>query len=234
MMFDMHNIGMDTLKISHRLTGEETADGVKVYYQDADQEYDENSISYAIQGSPKNREVELRLPFITNQAHALREAKFKARENYYRRKTVSFTIPTPPIPLLVGSAHILQHPLIGAVNTQGFVVAYDQTAKTLTLSVAVEWDESRTYAIRVTDKMGKVSAPIPITEDPNSNTVIHIATALAVNIVTQSAGMGKASAFVVNETHTQNHIIRISSAKPMHGDKVEISAFFDDQRVHVD
>ena len=86
LMFDMNSIEQNSLKISHRLTSGETADGVRIFYLDAKDDYEENSVTYWVSNSPRKRIVDIRLPFVTDADQARREAKYKARENMYRRK----------------------------------------------------------------------------------------------------------------------------------------------------
>ena len=238
LMFDMNSIEQNSLKISHRLTGGETANGVRIFFLDAKDDYEENSVTYWEPNSPKDRIVDIRMPFVTDKAQAEREAKYKARENMYRRKTVTFIVPTPPLPLLVGSAHILRHPLVAAVNAQGFVVRCFKNAdgvSVLELSAPVDWQAGKSYAIRLTDTKGIVSGSIAITEDPDYDTYVRLSQPLGFDIRGQRGGNGTPSAFVVNETTIQNDIVRISTVKPLQGGKkVEITAFFDDYRVHAD
>ena len=104
----------------------------------------------------------------------------------------------------------------------------------LELSAPVDWQAGKSYVIRLTDTKGIVWGPIAITEHPHNDTTVHLAQPLGFSIKTQSNISGTPSAFVVNETSIQNDIVRISTVKPLQGGKkVEITAFFDDYRVHL-
>ena len=95
------------------------ADSIKVLFPNEDKGYTQDSVEWSEPNSPKKRVVDIRLPFITNKNQALREAKFRTREQFYRRKRVSFVIATPPRQLSYGTKHLLQYPLVSSESGCG-------------------------------------------------------------------------------------------------------------------
>ena len=242
-LFTLSNIEAGSVNINYTLTTAEMADGIKVLFPNEENDFDQDKVEWVETGSQKRRVIEIRLPYITNKNQALREAKFRAREQLYRRKTVSFVAPTPPQALLYGSCHILEYPMITQSVCQGRVIDFNSVTKTLTLSDAVKFETGKKYALRVVDSKGQVSAPLPITSSSLSDSDIafdfededvKILTSFSLNIITEKSGLGNASTYVVNEATKVEQSFVITKVEPQGQDKVKITGIFDDARVHQD
>ena len=241
-LFSLANIEQGSFDVAYTLSSGEMADGIKVLFPDEDKDYTQDSVEWAEPNSPKKRVIDIHLPFITNKYQALREAKFRAREQFYRRKKVSFVIATPPRQLSYGTKHLLQYPLVSSEGGVGSIVEYNKVTGVAKISTPVEFIAGEIYRIRINQKDGTLSDEltivpailngadnVDITDDE-----IQIVGNPVLNLIAEADLNGNASSYAIYKQAHEIKEITITELKPAGTGKVKITAIFDDDRVHVD
>ena len=247
-LFSLANIEQGSFDVVYTLSSGEMADSIKVLFPNEDKGYTQDSVEWSEPNSPKKRVVDIRLPFITNKNQALREAKFRTREQFYRRKRVSFVIATPPRQLSYGTKHLLQYPLVSSEVGVGSIVEYNASTGVAKISTPVEFIAGQIYRIRINQKDATLSDEltivpailngadnvditddeIQIVPDPQSNTLPTL------NLVAEADLNGNASTYAIYKQAHEIKEITITELKPAGVGRVKITAIFDDDRVHAD
>ena len=232
-MFTLSDIEVGSVNISHALPTVESSDGVKIRFMNKDKGYVDDVVEWAEAGSPKKRLMEIKMTLITSKSQALREAKYRAREQLYRRKTITFVTPTPGQTLLYGTVHKIQYPLLNTCICQGRVVDYDGSMKQLTLSDALTFEAGKQYAITL-KRRDRTLETVKITTDIGVEHQITLEKGLTFSPVTEISGEGNATTYVVKELTAEEKIMTVTGVAPVGQGKVKITGIFDDPRVHAD
>lgn len=167
-MFSSRNIVKNTFSVAYNMANEDTADGITVEFINSST-WKPEEISVDHEGKTPTNPARVKFFGCTNSAQAEREALYLARNNIYRRKTISLTTELEGYIPTFGDLVIVSHDMprwgisgdIVGVNSEGSIV----------LSEPVDFNGTGKHYIAFRTRSGGVSGPWEVTPGYGSNEV---------------------------------------------------------------
>ena len=253
-MYTPNNIIKDSFSIRYILPNSDQHDGIQVEYIDAADNNETKTLTVDAAGSTSVSNPErIRLFGVTNQAQAMREALYLARNNNYRRKIINFSTELeghiPTFGDLVAVGHDVVNwgqagEVIGVEMASGSTTGAD-----LILSNDVEFQDGASYQIALRKRDGSmVSLSVsPLTANRirilSSGAAIITSTQATIPLIPSSQTTSPSLTVYFGGTEERTHYsigsatrniqnAIVKSIRPRGGTKVDMQVIIEDNRVH--
>lgn len=223
-LFEPRNIVKNSLSIQYVMPSEDTADSVCIQYF-SEKTWKTSEVTGSFFGSSSEKTATVELFGCTNKEQALREAVYMALANRYRRRIVTFSTELEGLIPSYGDLIVITHDM-PHWGTGGEVLAVND--RTLTLSEPVSFSAGETYYLALRTKNGTLSGPYLVTAGETTTEVV-LSEMPDITIETDTGSERTHFAFGTQDSWGVR--ARVTGIRPR-GDKVEITAVVEDDRVH--
>ena len=225
-LFSPRNIVKHSLKLHYLLANDDTADSVVVEYF-CNQTWRPDEVEVSLPNSTSTQPAHVRLFGCTDKNQAIREGKYMAASNHYRRRLVSFQTELEGLIPTYGDLIAITHDL-PSWGQGAEVIQVD--GNTLTLSEPLTWnkDKLHEHVIGLRKQDGSVSNTYRVLPGNNDNQVIVQGT-FDFDIYTGESQERTHVAFGIG--NAWRTLARVTSVKPR-GDVIEINAVTEHPAVH--
>ncbi len=228
-MFGPRNIIDGSFKVAWMLPDDDSTDAVTLRFFNA-RTWKWDEVTGMVAGSAASKLADVTMPFITDRAHALREAEAMAHDHRYRRVVSEFEtemdgmLPTYGDEIAV-TAELLRR------GIGGDVTEWDAEAGILTLSEEVSFTEGEDHYLALRARDGSVAGKVLVTAGPKADQVIPQA---ALPIEPYTGGDEERTYFAFGaglEGWADNYRVTKLEARQA-GARVAITAVREDSRAH--
>ncbi|MBV5297976.1 MAG: phage tail protein [Rhodoferax sp.] len=225
-LFSTRNIVRNSLKIQYVMPGDATADAVTVEYFNP-KSWKPDEVTVALAGSKETKPARLKLFGCTDKLQAMREGKYIAAANRYRRRIVTFRTELEGLIPTYGDLVAISHDM-PQWGTSGEVLAWDAVANTVLCSEALPWRAGAPHYLVFRLRGGATSEPIAVTQGSSPRHAV-LALAPAHELQTGSAQERSHFAFGVGQTWAQ--LARVMSVRPR-AEQIELTCVTEHPLVH--
>ncbi len=225
-LFSPRNIVKHSLKLHYLLASDDTADSVIVEYF-CNQTWRPDEVQVSLPNSTSEQPARVRLLGCTDKQQAIREGKYMAATNHYRRRLVTFQTELEGLIPTYGDLIAITHDM-PSWGQGAEVVSVE--GNTLTLSEPLTWDENKLdeHVIGLRKQDGSVSGTYQVLPGNNANQVIIQGDFDFQPYTGESQERTHVAFGVGNEWST---LARVTAVRPR-GDVIEISAVTEHPAVH--
>lgn len=229
-MFGHRNIVKDTFSISHAGVVEESADSVKVEFNDEDQNYRPTTQLCIFDGGSSDNPRIVKLWGVTNQVQAHQIGMWLLAQSSFRRETITFeTGMEGKIPFF-GDQIAVSHYLIGQSENEtivnGDVSAFD-SVDVLTLTEGVLGLTDPYVVLRNKDGSPTTALQCTILTDTTVRVVDSFDTSLL-----SFSGSYERTHFTMGSGTTFTALVKVTSVETVGKGRIKISGFVDDPSVY--
>lgn len=156
-LFSARNIVRNSLKIQYLMAGDATADAITIEYVNP-KSWKPDEFTVALPGSQAVKPARVRLFGCTDRAQGVREGKYIAAANRYRRRIVTLRTELEGLIPTYGDLIAIAHDM-PSWGTGGEIVAWDADTHVATLSEPVHFTEGLPHVMALRRRDGGVSGP---------------------------------------------------------------------------
>ena len=223
-LFGPRNIVKNSLSIQYIMPSEDTADNVCIQYF-SEKTWKTSEVTGSFKDSSSNKTATVELFGCTNKEQALREARYMALANRYRRRIVTFSTELEGLIPSYGDLISITHDM--AKWGQGGEVI-GQNGLILTLSEPVIFEEGKVHYLALRQKNGSLSGPYVVMPGTlKTEVVLSEEPDIAILTGTDT----ERTHFAFGTADKWSVFARVTGIRPR-SDKVEITAAIEDSRVH--
>ena len=244
-MFSTRNIVKNSFNIKYAMASEDTVDGVTVEYLN-DKTWKPAEVSTNASGTTPSNPAKVKLFGCTSRTQALSEALYLAKNNIYRRVTITFTTDMEGHIPTFGDLVVVSHDM-PQWGLSGDVIGV-KTDGTIELSEPVTFETGKTYQVAFRKKNGGVNGPFTITAGAKSNEIVlsgtwTFAVAASGEYTTATSSSGdtvrlyygtkeERSHFSFGENSKWSRYGVVKSIRPRNNYQVQLAIMSEDTRVH--
>lgn len=225
-LFSMRNIVRGSLKIQYIMPGEETADTVVMGYVNP-KTWKPDEVTVALPGSEQDRQAKVTLFGCTSQAQVVREGKYIAAANRYRRRLITFTTEMEGLIPTYGDLIAISHDM-PSWGTSGEIVGFDTASRAMTSSVPLPWEEGAEHHLAFQQPDGSVAGPFLVMRGVADHLAVVPSTA-PIDLIDAIAAGPPHFSFGIGQTWSQ--LARVMAIRPR-GEQVEIACVVEHPLVH--
>ncbi len=225
-LFSPRNIAKNSLKIQYVMPGEETADAVTVEYF-SDRTWKPDEVTTSLPNAAAENPAKLQLFGCTSEAHAIREGKYLAACNRYRRRIITLRTELEGLIPTYGDLIAIAHDM-PSWGTGGEIVAWDADTQTATLSEAVIFADGQSFVMALRRRDGGVSGPHAVTPGSDAQQVVF---ADLPDIPIETGLSAERTHFAFGNAEQWSLLARVIAVRPR-GEQVEITCVAEHPAVH--
>jgi hypothetical protein len=225
-LFSTRNIVRSSLKIQYVMPGDATADAVTVEYFNP-KSWKPDEVTVALAGSALSKPARLKLFGCTDKFQAMREGKYIAAANRYRRRIITFRTELEGLIPTYGDLVAISHDM-PSWGVSGEALSWDGASKVLVCSERLPWQTGANHYIALRRVDGSVTEPIGVTRGVTER---HAVLQLAPSIAIQTSGGEERTHFAFGVGQTWAQMARVMSVKPR-ADLVEVTCVAESTAVH--
>lgn len=225
-LFSTRNIVRSSLKIQYVMPGDATADAVTVEYFNP-KSWKPDEVTVALAGSSLSKPVRLKLFGCTDKSQAMREGKYIAAANRYRRRIITFRTELEGLIPTYGDLVAISHDM-PSWGVSGEALSWDGASKVLVCSERLPWQTGANHYISLRRVDGSVTDPIGVTRGVTER---HAVLEQAPSIAIQTGGGEERTHFAFGVGQTWAQMARVMSVKPR-ADLVEVTCVAESASVH--
>jgi hypothetical protein len=169
-LFSARNIVRGSLKIQYVMPGEDTADAVTVEYFNP-RTWKPDEVTVTLPGSTSDKPAKVNLFGCTSEAQAIREGKYIAAANRYRRRLITLSTEMEGLIPTYGDLIAISHDM-PSWGVSGDVLAWDGTTKTATLSELLAWQAGVSHYLALRNADGSVAGPYRVNRGATDRHVV--------------------------------------------------------------
>lgn len=225
-LFSPRNIVKNSLKVQYVMPGEETADSVTVeFFNQVTWKPDE--VTATLPGSTTANPAKVRLFGCTGQAQALREGKYMAAANRYRRRIISFRTELEGLIPTYGDLIAIAHDM-PSWGAGGEIVAWDAASRTATTSEPLPFEAGQTHYMALRRRDGAVSGPYVVSPGETAEEAVF---ATAPDFVPVTGLDEERTHYAFGKGEAWSLRARVIALRPR-GEQVEITCVAEHEAVH--
>ena len=160
-LFSARNIVRNSLKIQYLMPGDATADAVTIEYVNP-KSWKPDEFTVSLSGSQAAKPARVRLFGCTDKAQGVREGKYIAAANRYRRRIVTFRTELEGLIPTYGDLIALSHD-IPRWGVSGEVLSWDSQSRTVRCSEPLGWQSGAAHYLVLRKPDGSVSDALEVT-----------------------------------------------------------------------
>jgi hypothetical protein len=225
-LFSTRNIVRSSLKIQYVMPGDATADAVTVEYFNP-KSWKPDEVTVALAGSAVSKPARLKLFGCTDKSQAMREGKYIAAANRYRRRIITFRTELEGLIPTYGDLVAISHDM-PSWGVSGESLSWDGASKVLVCSERLPWQTGANHYIALRRVDGSVTDPIGVTCGATER---HAVLQQAPSIAIQTGGGEERTHFAFGVGQTWAQMARVMSVKPR-ADLVEVICVAESAAVH--
>ncbi len=225
-LFSTRNIVRSSLKIQYVMPGDATADAVTVEYFNP-KSWKPDEVTVALAGSAVSKPARLKLFGCTDKSQAMREGKYIAAANRYRRRIITFRTELEGLIPTYGDLVAISHDM-PSWGVSGESLSWDGASKVLVCSERLPWQTGANHYIALRRVDGSVTDPIGVTRGATER---HAVLQQAPSIAIQTGGGEERTHFAFGVGQTWAQMARVMSVKPR-ADLVEVTCVAESASVH--
>jgi sulfur carrier protein ThiS len=168
-MFSTRNTIKGSFVVKYDMASEDTVDGVTVEFLNKET-WRPDEVSSDDQGNAPTNPAKIKIFGCTNKAHALREAKYLARNNSYRRTIIQLSTELEGYIPTFGDLVTVSHDMPNW-GLSGDVIGVGNDG-TITVSEKIEFKTGLTYNIAFRTKTGSIYGPFEVETGGNIHKII--------------------------------------------------------------
>ena len=225
-LFSTRNIVRSSLKIQYVMPGDATADAVTVEYFNP-KSWKPDEVTVALAGSALSKPARLKLFGCTDKFQAMREGKYIAAANRYRRRIITFRTELEGLIPTYGDLVAISHDM-PSWGVSGEALSWDCASKVLVCSEWLSWQTGANHYISLRRVDGSVTDPIGVSRGVTER---HAVLQEAPSIAIQTGGGEERTHFAFGVGQTWAQMARVMSVKPR-ADLVEVTCVAESASVH--
>lgn len=225
-LFSTRNIVRSSLKIQYVMPGDATADAVTVEYFNP-KSWKPDEVTVALAGSALSKPARLKLFGCTDKSQAMREGKYIAAANRYRRRIITFRTELEGLIPTYGDLVAISHDMPNW-GVSGEALSWDGASKVLVCSERLPWQTGANHYIALRRVDGSVTDPIGVMRGATER---HAVLQQAPSIAIQTGGGEERTHFAFGVGQTWAQMARVMSVKPR-ADLVEVTCVAESAAVH--
>jgi hypothetical protein len=225
-LFSTRNIVRSSLKIQYVMPGDATADAVTVEYFNP-KSWKPDEVTVALAGSALSKPARLKLFGCTDKFQAMREGKYIAAANRYRRRIITFRTELEGLIPTYGDLVAISHDM-PSWGVSGEALSWDGASKVLVCSERLPWQTGANHYIALRRVDGSVTDPIGVTIGATER---HAVLQQVPSIAIQTGGGEERTHFAFGVGQTWAQMARVMSVKPR-ADLVEVTCVAESAAVH--
>lgn len=225
-LFSMRNIVRGSLKIQYVMPGEETADTVVMGYLNP-KTWKPDEVTVNLPGADGTRQAKVTLFGCSSHAQAVREGKYIAAANRYRRRLITFTTEMEGLIPTYGDLIAISHDM-PSWGTSGEVLGFELVNRSLVVSEPLPWVQGREHQLVLRMPEGSLAGPFQVTRGgSDQHAVVPVS---AWPDLTGAMDSGR-PLFTFGAGQDWSQLARVMSLRPR-GEQVEITCVAEDAAVH--
>ena len=225
-LFSTRNIVRSSLKIQYVMPGDATADAVTVEYFNP-KSWKPDEVTVGLAGSTLAKPARLKLFGCTDKSQAMREGKYIAAANRYRRRIITFRTELEGLIPTYGDLVAISHDM-PSWGVSGEVLSWDAATKVLICSERLPWQTGANHYIALRRLDGSVTDPIGVTRGVTDR---HAVLQQIPSVGPQTGGGEERTHFAFGVGQTWAQMARVMSVKPR-ADLVEVTCVAESASVH--
>ena len=225
-LFSTRNIVRSSLKIQYVMPGDATADAVTVEYFNP-KSWKPDEVTVALAGSALSKPARLKLFGCTDKFQAMREGKYIAAANRFRRRIITFRTELEGLIPTYGDLVAISHDM-PSWGVSGEALSWDGGSKVLICSELLPWQTGANHYIALRRVDGSVTDPIGVMRGATER---HAVLQQAPSIAIQTGGGEERTHFAFGIGQTWAQMARVMSVKPR-ADLVEVTCVAESAAVH--
>ncbi len=225
-LFSMRNIVRGSLKIQYVMPGEETADTVVMGYLNP-KTWKPDEVAVNLLGADGTRQAKVTLFGCTSQAQAVREGKYIAAVNRYRRRLITFKTEMEGLIPTYGDLIAISHDM-PSWGTSGEIVGFEIDSGALIVSEPFPWEEGSEYQLVLRLPDGSTAGPFVVTRGASDRHAVIPAAAVSALPVGWETGR---PLFAFGKGQNWSQTARVMAIRPR-GEQVEIACVVEHPLVH--
>ena len=225
-LFSARNIVRGSLKIQYVMPGEDTADSVTVEYFNP-KTWKPDEVTVTLPGSTSDKPAKVNLFGCTSEAQAIREGKYIAAANRYRRRLITLSTEMEGLIPTYGDLIAISHDM-PSWGVSGDVLAWDGTTKTATLSEPLVWQAGVSHYLALRNADGSVAGPYRVNRGATDR---HVVFEAAPDSTLQTGSSSERTHFAFGVGEAWSQLARVMGIRPR-GAQVEITCVAENQAVH--
>ena len=228
-LFSPRNIIKGSFKLEYIMPCDDTADCVTTQYFN-EKTWKPAEVTTSLEDSTQDNPAIIQMFGVTNKAHARREGMYIAAANRYRRRLVTFMTELEGMIPTYGDLIAISHDL-PCWGQSGEIIEWDQSTNTALLSEPLQWQENSQHYIALRKQDGSLAGPYQCRQGNMEDEVI-IEDKL--DLMPYIGGNQERTHFSFGGGDAYTMLARILTIRPRSsGEKIQITAVIEDERVHV-
>jgi len=225
-LFSARNIVRNSLKIQYLMAGDATADAVTIEYVNS-KSWKPDEFTVALPGSQAVKPARVRLFGCTDRAQGVREGKYIAAANRYRRRIVTFRTELEGLIPTYGDLIALSHD-IPRWGLSGEVLSWDSQTRTVRCSESLSWQLGAVHYLVLRKPDGSVFDAIEVTQGA---TAAHAILKTLPGFEPQVSADRERTHFAFGVGQSWSQLARVMSVKPR-AEQVELTCVAENALVH--
>jgi sulfur carrier protein ThiS len=225
-LFSTRNIVRSSLKIQYVMPGDATADAVTVEYFNP-KSWKPDEVTVALLGSALSKPARLKLFGCTDKSQAMREGKYIAAANRYRRRVITFRTELEGLIPTYGDLVAISHDM-PSWGVSGEALSWDGASRVLVCSERLPWQTGANHYIALRRLDGSVTDPMGVARGATDR---HAVLQQAPSVGIQTGGGEERTHFAFGVGQTWAQMARVMSVKPR-ANLVEVSCVAESPAVH--
>lgn len=226
-LFSMLNIVKGSFSIDYLNATDDSADSVQMSYFD-NTSWAPQRVTATVPGGTTAKPAKVQSFGVTGRGQATRDATYLAAVTQYRRRIAKFSTEMDGFIPSIGDMIAVQHDMIGW-GAQAEAVAWNSTARNLTLSQPMTFATTDTYYVGLRRVDGSFSGPWPVTAGP---TAYEVYLTNAPDMTPQTGSEEERTHVTFGAGQTWRAQAKALSVRPKSSYLVDIEAVIDDPSVY--